>query len=548
MTEADHHHDRTHEQSHHRLPPAAETPAPMAATEGAVPWVAVTRLMSDVRLAGRGNGPVRVAQIQRMQQTAGNRATRRVIQRQVVAVQRHNSQREDESLPLQPMRPATPAMVQRHDSQRQDESLPLQPLRAAADLPIQRNKNKKKPVVYPTVTLKSGLPPMTRAEQEAKARFTLGRIPGLLKRMQAKSRPEAFRGAGRMYAKGQITYDVLTLRSDSQLTAQAVDFFLGAVENNTVTDVPGLGGQTIPQSRHVKVVGHKLSGEPTSDENLMDVLAHEASHVAVFQYGEGGAAGTWENYKDEFRAYWLQQDSDWSQDPPSAKWKKIRDHVIKNYPYIKDSYQKDAGFKLKVDAYKAPSGFNVTMNTNLDLLYTKLKAQANFAEILKLVDKTMNSSERRRASADPKIQDTITQVVKNGTAAAMLRDFMAERKGWWGRLGSRISGLSEDAYSRGSADPEPVEVVVVDDDAEAIKAIKNENVRTLFQAIYRDQPITVPTKVGALSGSDIADAKTELVKHAKVGERIEAWRGASVSTASGKNKRAAAKAVDDALS
>src|SRR5438874_7641712 len=58
-------------------------------------------LLADARLSGRGNEPVRVALMREMQQTYGNRATQRFLQRQrqanqatSVPVQRHETTEE----------------------------------------------------------------------------------------------------------------------------------------------------------------------------------------------------------------------------------------------------------------------------------------------------------------------------------------------------------------------------------------------------------------------------------------------------------------------
>jgi hypothetical protein len=59
-------------------------------------------VLGDPRLSGRGNGPVRAAVVQRLQRTAGNRATARLIQRltlghPLVAVQRDDDDEEEQA-------------------------------------------------------------------------------------------------------------------------------------------------------------------------------------------------------------------------------------------------------------------------------------------------------------------------------------------------------------------------------------------------------------------------------------------------------------------
>lgn len=59
-------------------------------------------LLGDARLSGRGNGPVRSALVQRMQQSYGNRATQRFLQRSAApAVQREDVSDEEEEKKLE---------------------------------------------------------------------------------------------------------------------------------------------------------------------------------------------------------------------------------------------------------------------------------------------------------------------------------------------------------------------------------------------------------------------------------------------------------------
>jgi hypothetical protein len=74
-------HSRAEEQQHiHR--PFTETPQrDSAAGETATMPAPSPTILGDARLSGRGNAPVRAAAVQRLQQTAGNRATRQFVQR-----------------------------------------------------------------------------------------------------------------------------------------------------------------------------------------------------------------------------------------------------------------------------------------------------------------------------------------------------------------------------------------------------------------------------------------------------------------------------------
>jgi hypothetical protein len=68
------------QESDHATRRPVDPVSPPAATS-ALPCPTVSRLLTDPAIRGRGNSPVRQAAIHRMQQTLGNRATQRVLQR-----------------------------------------------------------------------------------------------------------------------------------------------------------------------------------------------------------------------------------------------------------------------------------------------------------------------------------------------------------------------------------------------------------------------------------------------------------------------------------
>jgi hypothetical protein len=96
-------------------------------------------LLADPRLSGRGNGPVRTALMRQMQQTYGNRATQRYLQRQAtqagsLPVQRHEANEDVE--PIQ----RTPSVIKEEgEEERVLEEQPVQTMRASsASLNVQR--------------------------------------------------------------------------------------------------------------------------------------------------------------------------------------------------------------------------------------------------------------------------------------------------------------------------------------------------------------------------------------------------------------------------
>jgi hypothetical protein len=85
MPDTDHsdHSDHSHSETHHRPAPEAAPSGPAAGLEWLPSGVGLSP--ADPRLNGRGNGPVRTALLQRMQQTQGNHVVQRLM-----AVQRGN--------------------------------------------------------------------------------------------------------------------------------------------------------------------------------------------------------------------------------------------------------------------------------------------------------------------------------------------------------------------------------------------------------------------------------------------------------------------------
>src|SRR5688572_23959283 len=68
-------------------------------------------MLNDLRLTGRGNGSMRAAAMQRMQQTHGNRAVQRFVERAITQIAPMPVQRDDEEDPNKPtFRPWLPEL------------------------------------------------------------------------------------------------------------------------------------------------------------------------------------------------------------------------------------------------------------------------------------------------------------------------------------------------------------------------------------------------------------------------------------------------------
>src|SRR4051794_34401530 len=108
-------HGQEHVRNRESATPAAQQTGP--AGEGLLPdlgGVAPETVLSEPAIGGRGNGPVRAAAVQRMQQTYGNRATRRFLQRTPAGAAPVSVQRDDTAAlpPVPNYQLNTPSLLQ----------------------------------------------------------------------------------------------------------------------------------------------------------------------------------------------------------------------------------------------------------------------------------------------------------------------------------------------------------------------------------------------------------------------------------------------------
>src|SRR5215218_6905735 len=83
--------------------PAAQPSSPLREAPVTLPAPAVSALLTNPHLGGRGNGPVRQAAILQLQQAHGNRATGRLLQRQPIPAQESAViQRQPKAPPVSP--------------------------------------------------------------------------------------------------------------------------------------------------------------------------------------------------------------------------------------------------------------------------------------------------------------------------------------------------------------------------------------------------------------------------------------------------------------
>ena len=90
----------------------------------------------------------------------------------------------------------------------------------------------------------------------------------------------------------------------------------------------------------------------TSPDRWKTLLVHETNHARNVD-----PHTPIENYKSEFRAYWVAEyrtvaDLD-------ARARRIKEHVLRDYPAIRAAYDADPAVKTAIDGHTRPDG-NVT--------------------------------------------------------------------------------------------------------------------------------------------------------------------------------------------
>ena len=240
----------------------------------------------------------------------------------------------------------------------------------------------------------------TQAGQEAEASETWGLLRAVHSEMLA-STDDRIRNTGQMLnppaerSEGRrMSVKPMTLRHDSpQLVADRGDnaaesayYFYGSREDNTHRHGPFTIG-TIEGDSTVLVRGRLASGTLQAHEDIMGTLVHECSHILVKDYGEhprtAGDAGSFDRYKDEFRAYFVEPHGQFEGLTGDARANAIRTHLVGTnattggYPDIRNAYWAGPAatnpFRAQVDAHMRPDGFNLTNSPLLDRLVTLLR-------------------------------------------------------------------------------------------------------------------------------------------------------------------------------
>jgi hypothetical protein len=243
------------------------------------------------------------------------------------------------------------------------------------------------------------------AAAEADAVHTRNRLTAVLQTMLTSTNSTVRNTAQLYVASPRLTFLPMTLRSDSAAIATRLGttgtreyLFTGVIQPTWAggaalpagTEVfdPGVAG-TIEGSAAL-IRGRRTNGNPYSDRALSSFFTHETSHILVRSYGQhpntAGDAGSFDRYKDEFRAYFIDPyDSRFGRLEPDRRAVAIRTHLVGTsatqpnpatnaYSELQGAYWTNAAFKRQVDNHTRPDGFNVTSSPRLDQLFQLLTA------------------------------------------------------------------------------------------------------------------------------------------------------------------------------
>jgi len=165
-------------------------------------------------------------------------------------------------------------------------------------------------------------------------------------------------------------------------------FFYGTKQDNEHELPPDYLGTTEGDNTIV-IRGRDLSGATRTHEDVISTLVHETSHILVADYGEHPKtltdAGSFDRYKDEFRAYFIEPHSTFTGMAEDARADAIRAHVVGTamgtggYADLNKAFwttpHDTNQFRKDVLAHRRPDGFNLNNSPYLDRLVHLLRAQ-----------------------------------------------------------------------------------------------------------------------------------------------------------------------------
>jgi hypothetical protein len=192
---------------------------------------------------------------------------------------------------------------------------------------------------------------------------------------------------------GKVRAKAMTQRSDSatlvaargENPATTAYYFYGGQQDNEHSFGPNTMGTTEGDGT-VVIRGRNSAGVSETSDGIINSLVHETSHILVADYGEHPgtklSAGSFDRYRDEFRAYFVAPHSNFAAiADEDARAIAIRDHMVGtsagtgSYSDLDAAYWAQPAFKAQVDAHKRPDGFNLDNSPYLDRLVRLLRDQ-----------------------------------------------------------------------------------------------------------------------------------------------------------------------------
>ena len=195
---------------------------------------------------------------------------------------------------------------------------------------------------------------------------------------------------------GRVRATPMTVRSDSaQLVADrglnaatTTFYFYGTAQDNEHEFGPNTLG-TIQGDSTIVIRGKDSAGALRSHEEIIRTLVHETSHIIVADYGEHPGtktdAGSFDRYRDEFRAYFIEPVGPYSALAPDDRADAIRTHLVGTaagtggYAELNAAYwatpHATNTFRTQVLAHRRPDGFNLDNSPYLDRLVHLLRDQ-----------------------------------------------------------------------------------------------------------------------------------------------------------------------------
>jgi hypothetical protein len=245
-------------------------------------------------------------------------------------------------------------------------------------------------------------PANAQATAEAEAVQTVGLLRDSHRLMLASPEPRIRNTAQMMDAPGErssghrVSATPMTVRSDSaQLVAARGDnaatttyYFYGTHQDNEHQFGPGTLG-TIEGDGTIVIRGKDSSGALRTHDDIIGTLVHETSHIIVADYGEHPGtktdAASFDRYRDEFRAYFVEPNGPFTALAPGPRAVAIRNHMCGasagagTYADLDNAFWAQPlatnQFRAQVLAHTGPDGFNLDNSPYLDRLVHLLRDQ-----------------------------------------------------------------------------------------------------------------------------------------------------------------------------